>query len=147
MRRFLVTGVKFTGEAELLYNEQGAIEAVNLRNTNLNATQRATIIQGVPATVAGLAQAWQSKLTIIEAAVEETFEMFWHDFNNKRNRLDAEKLWNRLTVTDKVLCRLRIKPYFAYLKRQNMGGFALKQMYPDTWVRGRHWVDEWETLK
>ncbi len=147
MRKFKVTGQKFTGEAELLYNETGAIDAVNVRNTSLSAMQRATLLQGVPALVDGLATAWQSKLTIVEADIEETFDMFFNAFANKRNRQDALKLWGRLTITDKVKCRLRIKSYFNYIKRMHQGGFQIKQMYPDTWIRGRHWEDEWETAK
>lgn len=147
MRRFLITGAKFTGEAELLFNEAGIIEAVQVRNTSLNAKQRATLIQSVPATVEGLATAWERKLTIIEADIEETFDMFWSEFNNKRNRMNALKDWNRLPLTEKVKCRIRIKPYKEYIRRMNQGGFMLKQMYPDTWLRGKHWEDEWETLK
>lgn len=147
MRRFLVTGQKYSGEAEVLYNEQGAVEQVSMRGTSLSAAQRQKLLQGVPATLDGLAGAWEGKLTIVEADIEETFEMYWHDFNNKRNRVDALKLWNRLCLTDKVLCRVRIKPYLAYIKRQHIAGFAIKQMYPDTWIRGRHWEDEWEKVK
>jgi len=147
MRRFLVTGQKYTGEAELLYNEVGTIEAVNLRNTSLNPTQRATFLQNIPAAETGLDGAFNGKLTIVEADIEETFEMFFNAFANKRNKQDALKLWNRLNLTDKVRCRLRIKAYFKYISRMHQGGFQIKQMYPDTWIRGRHWEDEWETAK
>lgn len=147
MRRFLVSGAKYTGEAELIYNTTGAIDGVQLSQTSLSAAQRKALLAGIPATVDGLAMAFENKLTIVEADIEETFEMFFNAFANKRNKQDALKLWNRLSLTDKVKCRLRIKAYFNYIKRMHQGGFQIKQMYPDTWIRGRHWEDEWETAK
>lgn len=141
MRKFLVSSAKYKGEVELLYNAEELLSQIVLDSATLSQPQRQYILRTVPMQVAGL-QAWKDSLTIVEADFEVSFMSFWTAYALKRNKLDAQKLWDKLSKTNQVQAWKRITVYNAYLKRHTWQ----QKMYPDTWLRGRHWEDEWETL-
>lgn len=143
MRKFLITGEKYTGEIVAVYSADQLLVQVDLQATNLTANQRRMLLCGLPTTVDGLNNCFEGKLTIVEAAFEVSFDMFWQRFGLKRNKLQAEKLWEKLRKTEQVEAWHRIAAYDKYCKKN---GHWYQRMYPDTWLRNRQWESEWETL-
>lgn len=143
MRKFLMTGEKFTGEIAALYNQQEVLVQLDMATTNLTPNQRRKLLCGMPCTIAEMAACFEGKITIVESAFEVTFDMFWQRYNMKRNKLAAEKLWDKLRKTEQVEAWHRIEAYDKYCKKN---GHWYQRMYPDTYLRGRHWEDEWESI-
>jgi hypothetical protein len=138
-----MTGEKFTGEIAAIYNQQEVLVQVDMAATNLSPQQRRILLSGMPCTVAEIPTCFSGKITVVEAAFEVTFEMFWQRFGLKRNKLHAEKLWEKLRKTEQVEAWHRIEAYDKYCKKN---AHWYQRMYPDTWLRGRQWESEWETL-
>ena len=142
MRRFLITGTRYTGEAELLYNNDEVISCVDVRSTNMTPGQRKHFMNGVPVFINQLAESFEKKLNIVEADFLVSFDMFWRKYNMKRNKKAAEMLWEKLSKTKQIKAFTRIDVYDKYCTKNTW----YNKMYPDTYIRGEHWEDEWEKL-
>jgi hypothetical protein len=140
MTRYLCTST--TGnELELRYNADGLLIFMELRGTFTDAqwlyvTSRISMraedghmndLKAVPG------------LTVTEAPLTFTFDDFWQAYQEKRNKLRAEKLWARLSDADRIAAIAAIPKYDKWLSWK---GIAKKD--PDTYLRNRSWEDEYK---
>lgn len=70
-----------------------------------------------------------------------TFDDFWKAYPLHRGKLDAEKAWARLSATDKQKALAALPRYREYLQQT---GTNIK--YPQGWLNGRRWEDEYDEL-
>ncbi len=98
MRRFIITSQLFTGQAEAVYKDNGMLCKIDLTNCDFNQAFTSSFKSKVPAHESGIETAFDlSKVTIVEADFEVTFEMFWQKYNKKINRKRSEPLWQKLS--------------------------------------------------
>jgi hypothetical protein len=142
MRKFLITSPKFTGAAELLYNESGTLCKIDCTNTNMDEQVMQHFKQCCPVIVHRLINnsPFSSNTTVVEGDFEVNFQMFWDAYRNKVNRLRAEKLWNQLSKTEQVEAYYGISRYDKFLHRNDWRTKA----DPDTYLRNKYWQNEYK---
>lgn len=141
MRRFLITSSKFTGQAELIYNADALLSIINMTETSMDAEQRHRFKQLAPLTVLHIEKGGHGleRCTIVEAAYEITFSMFWDSYKKKINRNRCEPLWNKLAKTSQVKAWHGIAQYDKYLKANDWR----KKADPENYLRNEMWENEW----
>ena len=68
---------------------------------------------------------------------EPTFQQFWEAYGLKRDRLRAERAWNRMSAKDKRAAMDGIKPY-----RQDCADHNRMMMYAQGYLNNRRWEDD-----
>jgi hypothetical protein len=140
MKRYLLTSTKFTGTAELLYNQIGLLAQIDLTNTNMGADIIMAFKKSVPAQEANITTAFSESVNIIAADVEITFKMFWDKYGKKINRLRSEALWNKMSLTERIEAYCGIADYDKYLKKEQWRPKA----DPDTYLRNKYYQNEYK---
>ncbi len=142
MRRFIITNEKFTGHAEITYNEKGTLMRIDLSQCQMEELHVIHFKQQVPANVVLLAagKGFGATTTIIEADFIITFEMFWSLYDKKIKRHRCEPLWDKLTKTDQVKAYHGIADYDKYLKKESWRSKA----DPATYLQNKYWENEYK---
>lgn len=143
MRRFLITSPKFSGQAELVYNEQEVLCMIDATKTGMDENTIAAFKRAVPATIAQLAtgQSFGTETTVVEADFVVSFKRFYDEYPLKRNRFRAEKCFEKMTSSQQVKAFYSLPGYKKYLNRTNI--FA---MGADRYLTERHFETEWNKL-
>lgn len=71
---------------------------------------------------------------------EYTFGKFWEAYGLKRDRVRAERAWNRLSAKDKRAALDGIKPY-----RQDCSVHKRMMMYAQGYLNNRRWEDDFSS--
>jgi len=142
MRRFIVTNDKFTGQAEITYNEKGTLMRIDLSAAEMDEMHVISFKRSVPATIAALAAntGFGPSTTVIEADFIITFDMFWHRYDKKIKRHRCLPIWDKLTKTDQVKAYHGIRDYDKYLKKEAWRSKA----DPETYLRNKYWENEYK---
>ena len=139
MKRFLITSPKFTGEAELIYNAGGVLKKIDCGNTDMDARTMHHFKTSVPAMADGLKTSFSTFTVIVESEIVIHFNEFWIKYNHKFNKDRCEKIWARMSKTDKIKAFYELDKYQKYL-RKNESQF---KMHPDTYLRNRAWENDY----
>jgi hypothetical protein len=144
MRKFLLTGNKFTGAAELIFNELEVLHRIDLINTNMNRSQVHAIKSIVPVTILDLQKEdWMPPgLLIVEEGFVVTFEQFYDSYPLKRNRFKVEKVWCKMDKTEQVKAYFNLPLYKKYLTKEAWQ----KPMIADRFLRDKEYLTEWNKL-
>lgn len=142
MRRFLITSQKFTGTAELLYNDQEVLNRIDCTQTDMSADTVAAFKRAVPVLInALLKEPWcGADTTIIEADFEVSFLMFWKRYDKKINKKRAQLAWNKLSKSEQVKAFYGIDAYTKFLKIEN---WRPKQD-PENYLKNLMWENEYK---
>lgn len=140
MKRFLITSPKYTGQAEILYNDSGVLCKIDCTDTNMSNQIIHHFKTSVPAKVEDLQNSFSSQTTIIEAEYEVSFDMFWKKYNKKINKSRCILLWGKLNKAQQVLAYFGIDQYDRYLKKETWRGKA----DPETYLRNGYWENEYK---
>lgn len=142
MRRYLVTSAKFPGTIEVWYSE--LLLKLDLSKATLNAEDIRRFKAALPAAHEAFLQGeWCGKETVIvEAEFEATFEMFWHDYPNKRNRHLAEAHWPLMQKTEQVLAYIAVSQYRKYCERNKWYNAQIGH----TWLKKKEYLNDWSKL-
>lgn len=142
MKRFLITSPKFTGQAELQYNDKGTLCKIDCTQAVMEEITIMHFKQAVPATLSKLisGRAFSSDTIIVEADFEVTFEMFWEAYRKKINKLRCIPLWNKLSKVEQVSAYYGISTYDKYLHRES---WRTKQD-PENYLRNKAWLNEYK---
>ena len=138
MKRFLITSPKFTGQAELLYNDAGVLCKIDCTDTNMGAAIH-QFKQQVPAREGMLQESFSSQTVIIEAEFEVTFDMFWKKYNKKLNKSRCIMLWGKMNKAHQVQAFFGVDSYDKYLKKEGWRNKA----DPETYLRNAYWENEY----
>lgn len=144
MKKFIITSEGFAGEVHIVYNNS-VLMLLDLSQAELNPEQVHYFKEKSPTMYFpdSFGQHFSSKLTIVEASFEVTFEMFWAKYAHKINRDRCVKLWDKMSITDRIKAYFGITPYFAYLGRT---GFRNKKD-PENYLRNKMWLTDWSKAK
>lgn len=66
-----------------------------------------------------------------------TFQIFWDTYSLKRDRIAAERAWNRLSAKDKQAALAGIEPYREECQRR-----GINRMYAQGYLNHRRWEDD-----
>lgn len=69
-----------------------------------------------------------------------TFQNFWDAYDLKRDRLRAERAWNRLSANDKRDAVARIAAY-----REDCDRRGVSRMYAQGYLNNRRWEDDFSS--
>ena len=142
MKRFIVTSLAWTGEAEIIYNENGLLVRISFEGcvcpNHIKVVEKFKGI--VPVSKADLQMAFSTTTaTIVEADFEVNFDMFWKAYNKKLNRLRAVAIWNKISKTEQVKAYYGIPIYDKYLKKESWRSKA----DPETYLRNKMYENEY----
>jgi hypothetical protein len=142
MRKFLITSPKFTGAAEIFFNETGMLCKIDCTNTNMDEQLMHHFKHFCPANVRMLINdnPFSQQTTVVEADFEVTFQMFWDTYKNKVNRIRAENLWKKISKTEQVEAYYGISKYDKFLQKNEWRTKA----DPDTYLRNKYWQNEYK---
>lgn len=140
MNRYIITSPRFTGHAELIYDQTGKLIKIDCSLANMEPAIMKHFKSAVPVEEFNLKHSFTSETTIVHSKYRVTFEEFWKKYNYKFNRLRTEKLWNGLSGNDQVNAFFELDKYHRFLSK-NPGHFKL---HPDTYLRNRSWENEYK---
>ncbi len=140
MKRILITSPHFTGEAELLFREDGVLCKIDMSGCNMRKATAFSFKNVVPGHIDELQQAFTDKqVTVREAEYEVSFEMFWIAYAKKINKARAQPVWDKLSKSQQVSAWAGIKQYDKFLKKENWR----KKADPENYLRSAMWENEW----
>ena len=141
MRRFLLTSAAWTGEAELLYGDDGCLVRLDLSQTQMPPAFVKSFKDKTPVRVDELPGGFDvTKVTILESDVTIEFGAFWSRYGKKINKARCVPLWSKLSETDKAKAIQGIAQYDRYLKMVDWRSKA----DPEKYLRDRYWENEWK---
>ena len=138
MRRFLITSPKFTGTAELFFND--VLCKIDCTQTNMSAEVMLHFKRSVPVYTDGLATSFSNETTIIEADFEVSFDMFWKKYNKKINKIRAMKVWEKMDKSMQVKAYFGVDSYHKFLKQKEQWR---SKADPETYLRNQYWENEY----
>lgn len=139
MRRFLITSPKFSGTAEICYNDKGSLCLVNMMEVEIEQQVILQFIGKVSPCIDTIAKWFSSETTIVEAEYIVSFEVFWNKYGRKINRKRAEDIWVKLPKQNQVKAYFGIDAYDKFLKRESWR----TKLDPDTYLRNRYFENEY----
>lgn len=144
MKRYLITSPKFTGTAEIIYNEKQTLCMIDCTKTNMDEMVVSHFKHAVPANenVLLTGKCFSGDTNIVAAGFIVSFKRFYDEYPLKRNRFRAEKIFEKLTQTNQVLAFYSLAGYKKYLNKSSI--FA---MGADRYLSERHYETEWEKIK
>lgn len=157
MQKYIITFIDKPGEEiAITYNSVGRLLKIDATDaTNIHVKGFKELKESIPVELTDpLAQLTQlmnsflnadtgkSKLNITQADFDVSFETFWNAYDNKRHKVDAQKLFEKLSYADKYKCIESCTHYHAYRKRKGW----LEQMLPDSYIRKREFETDFKKL-
>lgn len=142
MRRFIISNeTKFSGNAEIWYNEKGTLCKIDCTQTNMEEVIILNFKQAIPASLNKLinGNAFSSETTIVEADLDITFDKFWEDYRKKINKVRCEPLWSKMSKVQQVAAYYGIGKYDKYLHKESWRS----KSDPESYLRNRMWENEW----
>lgn len=142
MKKIIATSAGFEGEVHIVYdNDDGMLMTVDFAHALLNAKQVQYFMEKTPVYYAGkiLAQQFSSKLTLVEESISITFSMFWLKYARKINKARCERIWDKLSKSDRVKAYYGIFPYDRHLQSNSWKSKA----DPETYLKNKYWENEW----
>lgn len=141
MRKFILTGAKFTGQIELVFDDREFIVMVDFQKANLNKNQTSYFLNNSPAIIPSLEGfVKDNHFTCVESDFEITWEMFWNKYAMKVDKKRAEAVWSKLSKNSKIAAFYGIDKYERYLRRT---ATWRNKMEPKTYLANERWEDEW----
>ncbi len=145
MKRYCLSAKTFTGEAELIYDDAGALLKIDFSNTSTTVEQRYHIKINVPMTLTHLEEGGHNlskSISIIAKDIEISFEMFWKEYPYKRNRHLVEGYWPMMNKTDQVTAYLAAIEYGKYCTRNKWYNAKIA----DLWLKKKEFLNDWKNL-
>ncbi|MGQ0738380.1 MAG: hypothetical protein ACT4OJ_04905 [Bacteroidota bacterium] len=144
MRRFLITSPKYSGQAELVYNEKETLCMIDCTKTDMDETVIDHFKRAVPVTIHKLqaGASFNADVTVVESDFVVSFKRFYDEYPLKRNRYKAEQVWGKLSKTDQVKAFYSLHHYKKYLSRNQW----LTPMIADNYLRNKHYETEWNKV-
>jgi hypothetical protein len=141
MKRFIISSDKFTGSAELLYNDKGMLIKIDMTQAQMDEHTTMHFKRSVPHTLALLMDNnWCSPgTTTVEAEYEVDFEMFWEKYDHKINKKRCIPLWDKLTKPQQVAAYYGIYRYQRYLQRTGQ-----YKRNPENYLKDEMWNNDYK---
>ena len=141
MRKFQISSINFQGHFEIIFDDDGLLQVLNLRPaTGLNRALIHSIKKKVPEHLSDLEAAFKDTYaTVVEADFCISFEDFWNAYDKKINRKRCLPLWEKLSNSKQVKAFYGIRQYDKFLKQESWR----KKADPENYLRAEMWENEW----
>lgn len=142
MTRYIITSPRFTGEIHVLYGLDSRLLFIDFMKATLSDEQIAFFKEKVPVefTQSFTDAFGTSRITVMQEGYKVSFEQFWNRYENKVNRIRAEKQWNKLTEADQVNAYFKYPLYDRHLKLNPWKN----KVDPERYLKDRYWENEWK---
>lgn len=143
MKRFIATSPGFPGEVHLVYHNDGRLVLLDMLKAELTPEQIQYLMNRTPATYnpeAFKAAFGTAKLEFIQEDYKVSFEGFWDRYDQKVNKIRAQKLWDRLSGVQQIKAYFGLTAYFRHLQANPWKSKA----DPETYLRNKYWENEWK---
>lgn len=141
MRRFLLTSTKFTGQIELLYDEAGKIARIDMLQAELSYEQVAHFMRNLLPYNPQDFGLLPKTVTVIESAVDISFDDWWKHYRKKVNRKRCEVIWPKLTKSDQLKALMTLREYYKCLDRTGR-----KEVDPENYLKNAYWETDWKSI-
>jgi hypothetical protein len=144
MTKYILIPDHFDGNITCFYNDRGYLVEFALNSWNVGVSDQGPILQDLgyllmDKTIPEFAQKHGMKWR--KARIDLSFERFWTMYGNARDKLRAQRVWDRLSETKKYHVLLNLKGYLRWCKRNP--GYT--QMYPEAYLKD-HIEDNWDKV-
>lgn len=148
MKKVVMLSDNFKGEIEIIYNDENALHLLDFRNAELSVEQKMFFFSKLPL---AFSSSSYTKTNFIEAFAganslrveivpfEVSFDEFWTMYAKKINRERVEKIWKRLSSTDKARAVQGLRAYERHLALNTWKS----KMDPDSYLTKKSWNNEW----
>jgi len=144
MKKFEISKNTFEGKVLLVFDENEMLQLIDFSECKMDARGRLGFKNNAPIFLNELeAFSRQTQCAIRETDFVITFEMWYNDYGLKRNKAEAEILWKKMQSEEQLKCWVSNKAYKKYCSR-NISWY--NKMYPDTYLRKKHYMDEWDKI-
>lgn len=137
MNRYILTHAKMQGEVELGYASSGRLLLWHVR-AELNQASYNKLLENIPTDEKHIDYYRKRGFNVKHLPPDLSFDVFWKLYDNKKSRLKAEKLWQKMTTAERMQAIEQIPAYNRFLTSKNM-----EKAFPDTWLRNKRWQDEY----
>lgn len=142
--KYILTSQNFDGFVSYKYNHAGMLIAIEICSYNIEPGKLLSIWENYPhaITIQKLKE-WVNKFPAFKIVLEPedlSFARWWTLYNLKRNKIDAQKLWEEMSHEERAIAMVNTFAYKRYCARHSVW---YNQLYPDTFLR-KHWQDEWD---
>lgn len=144
MRKFLITNPKYTGAAEVIYNDNATLCLVDLTKTDMSGHTVDHFLHSIPSSMITLINGtrFSKETTIVDGDLDVNFELFYKDYPLKRNRYKVEQVWNTLSKEDQVKAFYSLHSYKKYITKNPW----YNAMIGDKYLRNKEYLTEWNKL-
>lgn len=142
-KEYVITSASNNSKVLLKYSENTYLTEFCI--SDCTEEQHRFILEHLPVTTHALEQLRRTypKMKVTETKPDISFNAFWNEYNYKvGNKPRAEKLYNKLTETEKILAIGSIKEYNRYLSRKP----TIERLYPETYLSQRRYDIEYNKL-
>ena len=143
MTKYILIPEGFSGNITCYYNEGGNLMEMAINSWDMKTDDHTTLLQdmGYLLNVQFLGEfAQRNTMKVRKSRVNLTFERFWIMYGHQRNRIQAEKEWNKLSEAKRWMVLVNLKSYLRY----RMNNPKYPALYPDNYLKGGHWMDNWD---
>jgi hypothetical protein len=141
MKRFLISSPQFTGDAEIIYDAADRLIRIDVSATNMPCNMVDKFKEKIPSNVIAITTVFAgTAATVVEAALQISFEQFWKEYNHKVKKIRAKEAWDKLSEADQVKAFYGIAAYDKFLKK---GGWRSK-VDADRYLKERYFENEYK---
>lgn len=137
LNHYILTHKNLQGEVELGYSSTGRLMLWHIR-AELNQSNYEKLLNHIPVEEKNV-NAYRNKgWNMKHLPPDLSFERFWQAYDNKKSKLKAEKLWEKMTTAERMKALEQLPAYNRFLASKGM-----EKAFPDTWLRNKRWEDEY----
>ena len=116
------------------------LQVIDCSQTSMNDKMIVYFKNQAPVFKAGLQTSFSPTTIIVESEMAISFEMFWKKYDHKFHKERSEKIWDRLSKTNKILAFYGLDKYHKYLHKNS----TQAKMHPDTYLRSHAWLNDYK---
>lgn len=139
MRQYNIFSKDLVGPIKVLYNDQSILTKIDMNSAKMSAGQTNTFLHKIPILESSLAGAFTDKVTVVETEYKISFDDFWDAYAKKINRPRSEKVWEKMSLQEKINAVEGIQPYDRFLQKNDR-----KKCDPENYLKNKMWENEWK---
>lgn len=144
MTRFLLTSEKFTGSAEVWFDDNGRLARVDLITANMDFRQVAYLLKNTSPEISTFkGMLIGSGLIISEVPLVITVDDFIREYPYKRNTHLVKEFWPKMAAKEQERAFFAAMEYRDYCQRN---GSWYNPRVPETWLKKKEYLNNWKTM-
>lgn len=144
MQRVLITSLRFSGQAEVIYNADGVLTKIDATNCRMDAHNMALLKARTPSHFDKFNDGWKDMDAIaMTADFEVSLTDFIREYDYNRNTHLLQPIWDKMSKADQVQAVQEATEYRKYRER-NKGWY--KSKIAATWLKEKQYLNKWKNL-